>query len=129
VKFGGPWNEKIGTLCGHLEYITAIWYILLPFGNLAFWYILLPFGNLAFWYILLPFLAFWYILLPFGNLAFWYILLPFGNLVGFWCIFPPCAILCREISGNPGQDDQIGRTFASWATLHLRSHVCVLYAF
>jgi hypothetical protein len=86
VKFGGPWNEKIGTLYGHLEYITAIWYILLPFGNLAFCYILLPFGN----------------------------------LVGFWCIPPPCAILCREISGNPGQDDQIGRTFASWATLHLR---------
>jgi hypothetical protein len=24
--------EKVGIFCGHLEYITAIWYILCPFG-------------------------------------------------------------------------------------------------
>jgi hypothetical protein len=26
--------EKVGIFCGHLEYITAIWTILCPFGNL-----------------------------------------------------------------------------------------------
>jgi hypothetical protein len=25
--------ENVGTLYGHLEYITAIWYILSPFGK------------------------------------------------------------------------------------------------
>jgi hypothetical protein len=35
VNFGGPWNEKIGVFYGHLEYITAIWYILWPFSNLV----------------------------------------------------------------------------------------------
>jgi hypothetical protein len=36
VNLGGPWNKKnIGTLYGRLEYITAIWYILGPFGNLV----------------------------------------------------------------------------------------------
>jgi hypothetical protein len=32
--------EKVGKFNGHLEYITAIWYILRPFGILmAIWYI------------------------------------------------------------------------------------------
>jgi hypothetical protein len=32
----------------YLEYITAIWYILLPFGNLvAIWYIFFRFGILS----------------------------------------------------------------------------------
>jgi hypothetical protein len=36
VNFGGPWNgKKVGIFFGLLEYITAIWYILLPFGNLV----------------------------------------------------------------------------------------------
>jgi hypothetical protein len=38
----------MGNVCifyGHLEYITAIWYILCPFGNLVVvWYILPHFG-------------------------------------------------------------------------------------
>jgi hypothetical protein len=32
--------ENVGKFCGHLEYITAIWYILWPFGNVVLiWYI------------------------------------------------------------------------------------------
>jgi hypothetical protein len=68
VNFGVSCNER-------WDYILAIWYILLPFGNLVvIWYILVPFGNLV---------VIWYILLPFGNLVviwymylspFWYIL-------------------------------------------------------
>jgi hypothetical protein len=39
--------EKVGVFFIHLKYITAIWYILWPFGNLvAIWYIFPPF-----WYI------------------------------------------------------------------------------
>jgi hypothetical protein len=36
--FRGPWNEKgwyTHIFLGHLEYITVIWYILWPFGNLV----------------------------------------------------------------------------------------------
>jgi hypothetical protein len=58
VNFGEPWKRK---LFGHLEYITAIWYILWPFGNLvAIWYIFPRFGNL---------LAIWYIFPRFGILC------------------------------------------------------------
>jgi hypothetical protein len=40
--------EKVGILFGHLKYITAIYYILWPFGNLvAVWYILPRFGILC----------------------------------------------------------------------------------
>jgi hypothetical protein len=40
--------EKVVTFFGHLEYITGIWYILWPFGNLvAIWYILPRFGILC----------------------------------------------------------------------------------
>jgi hypothetical protein len=40
--------EKVGILYGHLEYSTSIWYILLPFGNLAaIWYIFPCFGILC----------------------------------------------------------------------------------
>jgi hypothetical protein len=47
VKNGGPWNGKcwyilwsFGIFYSHLEYFTAIWYILRPFGNVvAIWYI------------------------------------------------------------------------------------------
>jgi hypothetical protein len=39
--------EIVGILYGHLEYITAIWYILWQFGNLvAIWYISHHFGIL-----------------------------------------------------------------------------------
>jgi hypothetical protein len=38
--------EKVGSLFGHLEYITAIWYNLWPFGTLvAIWYISPRFGT------------------------------------------------------------------------------------
>jgi hypothetical protein len=31
--------ENVGSFCGHLEYITAVWYIIGPFGNLVVsWY-------------------------------------------------------------------------------------------
>jgi hypothetical protein len=47
VSFGGPWNGKVGIFYGHLEYITAIWNMLWPFGNLvAVWYIYFRFGIL-----------------------------------------------------------------------------------
>jgi hypothetical protein len=40
--------EKVGIFCGHLEYTTAIRYILWPFGNLvAIWYIFPHFGILC----------------------------------------------------------------------------------
>jgi hypothetical protein len=41
--------ENVGIFYGHLENITAIWYILWPFGNLvAIWYIPPPpFGILC----------------------------------------------------------------------------------
>jgi hypothetical protein len=39
--------ENDGILYGHLEYFTAIWYILWPFGNVVvIWYILPCFGTL-----------------------------------------------------------------------------------
>jgi hypothetical protein len=39
--------ENVGIFYGHLEHITAIWYILWPFGNLvAIWYIFHRFGIL-----------------------------------------------------------------------------------
>jgi hypothetical protein len=62
VNFGGPWNGKglvhfmalwniflpFGTFYGHLEYITAIWYILWPLGSLAaIWYIFHHLGTLC----------------------------------------------------------------------------------
>jgi hypothetical protein len=34
VNFGGPLNGNVSVFNGHLEYITAIWYILWPLGNL-----------------------------------------------------------------------------------------------
>jgi hypothetical protein len=43
------WNvlRPLGICYGHLEYITAIWYILWPFGNfVAIWYIFNRFGIL-----------------------------------------------------------------------------------
>jgi hypothetical protein len=37
--------KKVGIFYGHLEFLTAIWYILWPFDNLiAIWYILPRFG-------------------------------------------------------------------------------------
>jgi hypothetical protein len=37
-KFGGPWKGKNGKFYAHLEFITAIWYILWPCGNsVAIW--------------------------------------------------------------------------------------------
>jgi hypothetical protein len=37
--------EQVGVFFGHLEYISAIWYILWIFGNLvAIWYISPRFG-------------------------------------------------------------------------------------
>jgi hypothetical protein len=40
--------EKVGIFCGNLDNITAIWYILWPFGNLvANWYIFARFGILC----------------------------------------------------------------------------------
>jgi hypothetical protein len=48
VNLSGPRNENVGIVCGRLEYITTIWYILWPFGNLlVIWYIFYP----PFWYI------------------------------------------------------------------------------
>jgi hypothetical protein len=45
VNFGGPWRGK-GWY--RLEYISAIWYILWPFGNVVEkWYILRCFGKLC----------------------------------------------------------------------------------
>jgi hypothetical protein len=39
---------KLKTFCGHLEYITAIWYILWPFDNLVpIWYIFPPFWHIV----------------------------------------------------------------------------------
>jgi hypothetical protein len=44
----GLGTEKVGMFCAHLEYTTAIWYILRPFGNLvAIWYIFSLFGKLC----------------------------------------------------------------------------------
>jgi hypothetical protein len=38
--------EKAVIFCGHLEYFTAIWYILRPCGNvLVIWYISPHFGT------------------------------------------------------------------------------------
>jgi hypothetical protein len=43
----GRGMEKVGIFYCYFEYITAIWYMLWPFGNLAtIWYIFRPF-----WYI------------------------------------------------------------------------------
>jgi hypothetical protein len=40
--------EKVGIFYRYLEYITAIWHILWPFGNLAtIWYIIHCFGILC----------------------------------------------------------------------------------
>jgi hypothetical protein len=40
--------KKFGIFYGHLEYITAIWYIVWQFGSLvAIWYILPSFGILC----------------------------------------------------------------------------------
>jgi hypothetical protein len=40
--------KNVGIFFGHLEYITAIWYILWPFGNLvAIWFIVPRFGILC----------------------------------------------------------------------------------
>jgi hypothetical protein len=48
VNLGGPWIEKVGILCGHLKYITAIRYILWQLGSLvAIWYIFSRFGLLC----------------------------------------------------------------------------------
>jgi hypothetical protein len=39
--------ENVSTFYGHLEYFTAIWNILRPFGNVvAIWYIFPQFGIL-----------------------------------------------------------------------------------
>jgi hypothetical protein len=51
-KFGsileGLRMENIGIFYVHLEYFTAIWYNLWPFGNVdAFWYIFPRFGILC----------------------------------------------------------------------------------
>jgi hypothetical protein len=60
--------EKVDIFYGLMEYITAIWYISLPFGiflghlvySLAIWYISWPFGGLvAIWYTYFP--PFWYL--------------------------------------------------------------------
>jgi hypothetical protein len=43
---GGLELEMVGIFYRHLEYNTAIWYILWPFGNLAaIWYIFPRFGT------------------------------------------------------------------------------------
>jgi hypothetical protein len=34
-NFGGLRMVNVGVLYGHLEYFTAIWYILWPFGNVV----------------------------------------------------------------------------------------------
>jgi hypothetical protein len=40
--------EKAGILLGYLEFVTAIWYMLWPFGNfVAIWYIFPRFGQLC----------------------------------------------------------------------------------
>jgi uncharacterized membrane protein YuzA (DUF378 family) len=48
VNFEALLMEKmVGVFFGHFEYITAIWYILWPFGDLvAIWYIFPSFGIL-----------------------------------------------------------------------------------
>jgi hypothetical protein len=47
VTLDGLRMENDGILYGHLEYFTAIWYILWPFGNVVvIWYILPCFGTL-----------------------------------------------------------------------------------
>jgi hypothetical protein len=51
--FGEPWNGNEGIVYGHLEYFTAMWYILLPFG--------IFYGHLVY------FMAIWYILWPSGK--------------------------------------------------------------
>jgi hypothetical protein len=61
---------------GHLEHITAIWYISGTFG--------LFYGQLVY----------------FRDI--WFILRPFGNLVAIWNIFHSFGILNKEKSGNPG---------------------------
>jgi hypothetical protein len=46
--FEGFEMENVSIFFAYLEYITAIWYMLLPFGNLvAIWYILPRFGILC----------------------------------------------------------------------------------
>jgi hypothetical protein len=52
TQFGQIWEglgmEKVGIFWGHWEYITVIWHLLKPFGNLvAIWYILSHFGKLC----------------------------------------------------------------------------------
>jgi hypothetical protein len=49
VNYEGPWNwKKVGIFYGYLEYITAIWYMLWPFGNVVtIWYISPRFGILC----------------------------------------------------------------------------------
>jgi hypothetical protein len=43
----GRGMEKVGIFYCYLEYITAIWYMLWPFGNLpTIWYIFPRFGIL-----------------------------------------------------------------------------------
>jgi hypothetical protein len=47
VNCGGPWNGKAWYVYS-MAIITAIWYILWPFGNLApIWYIFSRFGILC----------------------------------------------------------------------------------
>jgi hypothetical protein len=51
AKFGqfleGLAMKKVGIFFSHLKYITGIWYILMPFGNLlAIWYIFACLGIL-----------------------------------------------------------------------------------
>jgi hypothetical protein len=42
--YGLGW-KKVVSFCAHLDYVTTIWYILRPFGNLvAIWYIFRCFG-------------------------------------------------------------------------------------
>jgi hypothetical protein len=55
VNFGGPQNEKSFNIFDHLEYFTAIWYNLLPFGIFC--------GRLV--YVFFPY---WYVW-PKKNLA------------------------------------------------------------
>jgi hypothetical protein len=45
--FDGPGMENVGMICGHLENITAIWYMSWPLGNfVVIWYIFPRFGIL-----------------------------------------------------------------------------------
>jgi hypothetical protein len=48
VNLGGAQGGKnVGIFYGHLEYITAVWYIFWPFGTfVAIWYIFPRFGIL-----------------------------------------------------------------------------------